>query len=132
MEYIREFAIANVCIYCKLTELFLLKITGIGCMNTVLSTILHSKTCIFIENDFDVSLFYSISCLFINRNVHMLYIYSHYLMKLHEFFFFLQAHAGIFFSSSISCMNFFFGSDTPPPRISNGPPLTEEYETKCI
>ena len=25
----------------------------------------------------------------------MLYIYSHYLMKLHEFFFFLQAHAGI-------------------------------------
>ena len=55
----------------------------------------------------------------------MLYIYSHYLMKLHEFFFFLQAHAGIFFSSSISCMNFFFASDTPPPRISNGPPLSE-------
>ena len=98
MQYIREFAIANVCIYCKLTELFLLKITGIACMNTVLLTIL--------------------------ANVHMLYIYSHYLMKLHEFFFFLQAHAGIFFSSSISCMNFFFGSDTPPPRISNGPPLT--------
>ena len=44
-------------------------------------------------------------------------------MKLHEFFFFLQAHAEIFFSSSISCMNFFFGSDTLPPRISNGPPL---------
>ena len=44
-------------------------------------------------------------------------------MKLHEFFFFLQAHAENFFSSSISCMNFFFGSDTPPPRISNGPPL---------
>ena len=41
-------------------------------------------------------------------------IYSHYRMKLHEFFFFLQAHAGIFFSSSISCMNFFLGSDTPP------------------
>ena len=123
MQYIREFAIANVCIYCKLTELFLLKITGIGCMNTVLLTILHSKTYIFIENDFDVSLFYSISYLFINKNVHMLHIYSHYLMKLHEFFFFLQAHAGIFFSSSISCMNFFFGSDTPPPRISNGPPL---------
>ena len=53
----------------------------------------------------------------------MLYIYSHYLMKLHDFFFFLQVHAGIFFSS-ISCMNFFFGSDTPPPRISNGPPLS--------
>ena len=73
---------------------------------------------------FDVSLFYSISYLFINKSVHMLYIYSHYLMKLLEFFFILQAHAGIFFSSSISCMNFFFGSDTPPPRISNGPPLT--------
>ena len=26
-------------IYCKLTEFFLLKITGIGCMNTVLLTI---------------------------------------------------------------------------------------------
>ena len=38
-----------------------------------------------------------------------------YLMKLHEFFFFVQAHAEIFFSSSISCMNFFFGSDTPLP-----------------
>ena len=62
--------------------------------------------------------------LFINRSAHMLYIYSHYLIKLHDFYFFLQAHAGIFFSSSISCMNFFFGSDTPPPRISNGPPLT--------
>ena len=86
-------------------------------MNTVLLTILHSKTCIFIENDFDVSLFYSISYLFINKSVHMLYIYSHYLMKLHEFFFFLQAHAGIIFSSSISCMNFFFGSDTPPPPL---------------
>ena len=47
-------------------------------------------------------------------------------MKLHEFFFFLQAHAGIFFSSSISCMNFFFGSDTPRPRISNSPPLTDK------
>ena len=57
----------------------------------------------------------------------MLYIYSHYRMKLHEFFFFLQAHAGIFFSSSISCMNFFLGSDTPPPRISNGPPLIGTY-----
>ena len=54
----------------------------------------------------------------------MPYIYSHYRMKLHEFFFFLQAHAGIFFSSSISCMIFFFGSDTPPPRISNGPSLS--------
>ena len=102
-------------------------------MNTVLLTILHSKTCIFIENDFDVSLFYSISYLFINKSVHMLYIYSHYLMKLHEFFFF-QAHAGIFFSSSISCMNFFFGSDTPPPRISNGPPLirTNSHATITI
>ena len=79
---------------------------------------------IYIENDFDVSLFYSISYSFINKSVHMLYIYSHYVMKLHEFFFFLQAHEGIFFSSSISCMNFFFGSDTPPPRISNGPPLS--------
>ena len=48
---------------------------------------------------------------------------SIYPMKLHEFFFFLQALAGIFFSSSIPCMNFFFGSDTPPPRMSNGPPL---------
>ena len=36
--------------------------------------------------------------LFINKSAHMLYIYSHYLMKLHDFFFFLQlAHAGIFF-----------------------------------
>ena len=35
-------------------------------MNTVLLTILHSKTCIFIENDFDVSLFYSISYLLIS------------------------------------------------------------------
>ena len=96
-------------------------------MNAVLLTILHSKTCIFIENDFDVSLFYSISYLFINKSVHMLYIYSHCLMKLHEFFFFLQAHAGIFFSCSISCMNFFFGSDTPPPRISNGPPLSAKF-----
>ena len=98
-------------------------------MNTVLLTILHSKTCIFIENDFDVSLFYSISYLLINKSVHMLYIYSHYLMKLHEFFFFLQAYAGIFFSCSISCMTFFFGSDTPPPRISNGPPLTRYFAT---
>ena len=62
----------------------------------------------------------------------MLYIYSHYVMKLHEFFFFLQAHAGIFFSSSISCMNFFFGSDTPPPRISNGSPLTYVQFTVTI
>ena len=36
--------------------------------------------------------------LFINKSAHMLYIYSHYLMKLHDFFFFLQlAHAGNFF-----------------------------------
>ena len=44
-------------------------------MNTVLLT-LHSKTCIFIENDFNVSLFYSISYLFINKSVHMLYTIS--------------------------------------------------------
>ena len=37
--YSREFSIANVCIYCKLTEFFLLTITGMGCMNTVLLTI---------------------------------------------------------------------------------------------
>ena len=48
-------------------------------------------------------------------------------MKLHDFFFFLEAHAEIFFSSSFSCMNFFFGSDTPPPRISNGPPLSKTW-----
>ena len=54
---------------------------------------------------------------------------SIYPMKLHEFFFFLQALAGIFFSSSIPCMNFFFGSDTPPPRMSNGPPLTTQSES---
>ena len=70
----------------------------------------------------------SISYLFNNKSVHTyaLHIFSLsiYPMKLHEFFFFLQALAGIFFSSSIPCMNFFFGSDTPPPpRISNGPPL---------
>ena len=59
-------------------------------------------------------------------------IYSHYRMKLHEFFFFLQAHAGIFFSSSISCMNFFLGPDTPPPRISNGLPLTVYQHGKCF
>ena len=35
--------------YCKLTEFFLLKITGMGCMNTVL-LLSHSKTFIFIEN----------------------------------------------------------------------------------
>ena len=78
------------------------------------------KTCIFMENDFDLSLFiYYLALviyLFINKSAHMLYIYSHYLMKLHDFFFFLQAHAGIFFSSSISCMNFFFGFDTPPSQ----------------
>ena len=44
-------------------------------------------------------------------------------MKLHEFFFFPQVLAGIFFSGPTPCMNFFFGSATPPPRISNGPPL---------
>ena len=60
--------------------------------------------------------------------VHMLYIYSHYLMKLHEFFFFLQAHAEFFFSS-ISCMNFFLDlTPPPPPRISNGPPLRPLYK----
>ena len=62
--------------------------------------------------------------LFIHRSAHMLYIYSHYLIKLHDFYFFLQAHAGIFFSSSISCMNFFLDLTPPPPRISNGPPLS--------
>ena len=69
----------------------------------------------------------SISYLFTNKSVrtYALHIFSLsiYPMKLHEFFFFLQALAGFFFSSSIPCMNFFFGSDTPPPRISNGPPL---------
>ena len=30
----REFAIANVCIYCKITEFFLLEITEMGYMNT--------------------------------------------------------------------------------------------------
>ena len=70
--------------------------------------------------------FYSISYSFINKSVHICSTYILtliYLMKLHEFFFFLQTHAGIFFPSSISGMNFFFGSDIPPPRISNGPPL---------
>ena len=69
----------------------------------------------------------SISYLFTNKSVrtYALHIFSLsiYPMKLLDFFFFLQALAGIFFSSSIPCMNFFFGSDTPPPRISNGPPL---------
>ena len=121
--YSRDLLLQMYVYIAKKPEFFLLKITGIGCMNTVLLTILHSKTCIFIENDFDVSLFHSIIIYLFYERVHMLYIYSHYLMKLHEFFFFLQAHAGIFFSSSISCMNLFFGSDTSPPRISNGPPL---------
>ena len=53
--------------------------------------------------------------LFIDRSAHMLYIYSHYLIKLHDFYFFLQAHAGIFFSSSISCMNFFLDLTPPLP-----------------
>ena len=84
------------------------------------------------ENIFDggysfMSIPCSISYLFTNKSVrtYALHIFSLsiYPMKLHEFFFFLQALAGIFFSSSIPCMNFFFGSDTPPPRISNGPPL---------
>ena len=61
----------------------------------------------------------SISYLFTNKSVrtYALHIFSLsiYPMKLHEFFFFLQALAGIFFSSSIPCMNFFFGSDTPLP-----------------
>ena len=61
-----------------------------------------------------------------NISVHMPYIYSHYRMKLHEFFFFLQAHAGIFFSSSISCMNFFFGSDTPLPGYLMVHPLSAD------
>ena len=84
---------------------------------------MHSKTCIFIENDFDIPLFYSISYLFINKSVHVLYIYSHYLMKLHEFFFFLQAHAEFFFLVQFLAW-IFFGSDNPPPRISNGPSLS--------
>ena len=57
----------------------------------------------------------------------MLDIYSHYLMKLHDFFFFLQAHAGIFFSCSISCMNFFFGSDTPLPGYLMVHPLVGRF-----
>ena len=61
MQYIVEICYCKCMYIFKLTEFFLLKITGIACMNTVLLTILHSKTCIFIENDFDVSLFYSIS-----------------------------------------------------------------------
>ena len=88
------------------------------------------------ENIFDggysfMSIPCSISYLFTNKSVrtYALHIFSLsiYPMKLHEFFFFLQALAGIFFSSSIPCMNFFFGSDTPPPRTSNGPPLTRSY-----
>ena len=51
-----------------------------------------------------------------------LYVYSYYLMKLHEFFFILQAHAGIFFLVQFPAWIFFW-SDTPPPRISNGLPL---------
>ena len=57
---------------------------------------------------------------------------SIYPMKLHEFFFFLQALAGIFFSSSIPCMNFFFGSDTPPPRMSNGQMFKAGGQARCI
>ena len=47
------------------------------------------KHAYFIENDFDVSLFYSISYSFINKSVHMLFIYSHYVNILHEFFFWI-------------------------------------------
>ena len=54
--------------------------------------------------------------LLIKVYIYALHIFSLliYLMKLHEFFFFRQAHAGIFFSSLISCMNFFLDL-TPPP-----------------
>ena len=51
-------------------------------------------------------------------------------MKLHEFFFFLQAHAGIFFSTSISCMNFFFGSYTPLPGYLMVHPLPADYHLR--
>ena len=53
-------------------------------------------------------------------------------MKLHEFFFFLQAHAEIFFSSSISCMNFFLDLTPPSPRISNGPPLSSAQKSNSL
>ena len=68
----------------------------------------------------------SISYLFTNKSVHICSAYFlafNLSYEVARIFFFLQALAGIFFSSSIPCMNFFFGSDTPPPRISNGPPL---------
>ena len=67
------------------------------------------------------------SYLFINKSVHMLYIYSHYLMKLRESFFFLQAHAGIFFSTSISCMNFFLDLTSPLPGYLMVHPLSYAY-----
>ena len=53
----------------------------------------------------------------INVYTYALHIFSLsiYPMKLHEFFFFLQALAGIFFSSSIPCMNFFLDLTPPPP-----------------
>ena len=55
-----------------------------------------------------------------------------YLIKLHEFFFFLQAHAGIFFSSSISCMNFFFGSDTSLPGYLMVHPLHKIFSRNTV
>ena len=92
------------------------------------------------KRTFDVSLFYSLNYLFMcsiysGVATYALHIFSLliYLIKLHEFFFFLQAHAGIFFLVQFLCMNFFFGSDTPPPRVSNGPPLncTRSLFSKC-
>ena len=54
--------------------------------------------------------------LFINKSARMLYIYSHYLMKLHDFFFFLQlAHAGIFFLVQFLAWFFFLDLTAPLP-----------------
>ena len=57
---------------------------------------------VIFKRTFDVSLFYSMNYIFINKSaqhIYALHIFSLliYLMKLHDFFFFLQAHAGIFF-----------------------------------
>ena len=71
----------------------------------------------------------SISYLFTNKSVrtYALHIFSLsiYPMKLHEFFFFLQALAGIFFSSSIPCMNFFLDLTPPLPGYLMVHPLED-------
>ena len=50
--------------------------------------------------------------------------YLYFAVCLHEFFFSDVMAARIFFPAIFLCTNFFWGIFTPPPGISNGPPLT--------